>query len=142
MVPRSQDIALGKRVRAIRQQAGVSQRTLAKRLGIEHYQTVQKWETGQRPLSLGMLANIADACGHRAHINGRERTAYVKALFRMGEPEEPTGWLSPPLRPASAAATAAEPVRYDLWGGPWLGDSMDELLERLNGIEPNLLRKY
>jgi transcriptional regulator with XRE-family HTH domain len=93
MIARSQDLALGKRVRNMRQQAGVSQRMLAKRLGILHYQTVQKWETGERPLSLGMLAKIADALGHRAYVNGRERTAYVKALFRMGEPEEPTGWL-------------------------------------------------
>jgi len=72
---------IGPRIRSMRKRARVTQRELAARLGVALYQTVQKWESGERPLTLAQLAKVARALGHA--VKGDED---VKTLFGIGKP--------------------------------------------------------
>ena len=75
---------LGPELRRVRRQARVSQPELARRLGVGNYQTIQKWESGERSLTLDNLVSIARALGHVVdEKDGKPRTEYVKALFKV-----------------------------------------------------------
>lgn len=56
------DQIVGGRVRVKRMEAGISQETLAKALGLT-FQQVQKYEKGTNRISVGRLSQIAEALG-------------------------------------------------------------------------------
>ena len=72
---------LGSRLRQLRKQAGITQQELAKRAGLGSYQTVQKLEKGERPLTLPGLFKLAQALGYRVIVEGQPRLAYLKAIW-------------------------------------------------------------
>lgn len=54
--------AIGRNIRALRQQAGLTQEAVAEMLKISHLH-YGRLERGERPISLDMIANIADTLG-------------------------------------------------------------------------------
>lgn len=56
------DLAVGARVRALRQQVGMSQNTLGEAVGVS-FQQVQKYERGTNRLSASALVRVAGALG-------------------------------------------------------------------------------
>ena len=57
--PLPQDTLVGRRIRARRQQLGLSQKALAEALGIS-YQQVQKYENGASRIGAGRLQQLAE----------------------------------------------------------------------------------
>ncbi len=55
---------IGPRLAYLRRQAGLTQSQLAERLGVRSYQTIQKWEKGERTLTYRYMVKIARALGH------------------------------------------------------------------------------
>jgi transcriptional regulator with XRE-family HTH domain len=60
--PDTQDIQVGKRVRALRLERGMSQTNLADRLGLT-FQQVQKYEKGTNRIGAGRLHRISEILG-------------------------------------------------------------------------------
>lgn len=58
--PHPADVALGQRLRAVRQQRGLSQQQVAAALGVTH-QMVQKYETGRGRVAFSTLVALAGA---------------------------------------------------------------------------------
>jgi len=57
--PTAEDVEIGRKIRALRLQRGVSQSELAKGIGLT-FQQVQKYEKGTNRVSAGRLQQIAD----------------------------------------------------------------------------------
>lgn len=51
-------------IRELRERAGLSQRELARRVGV-HYMTIWNWEANQRGMTAHQLKAVADAFGVR-----------------------------------------------------------------------------
>jgi transcriptional regulator with XRE-family HTH domain len=60
--PTDIDREVGRRLRALREEAGISQTTLGERSGIT-FQQVQKYENGMNRLSISRLIEFCDALG-------------------------------------------------------------------------------
>lgn len=60
--PNDIDLLVGKKVRKLRLEAGLTLQSLAQQIGVSHQQ-LQKYETGSNRLSVGMLPVIAEALG-------------------------------------------------------------------------------
>jgi transcriptional regulator with XRE-family HTH domain len=60
--PEPVDVQVGSRIRLLRQEAQMSQTTLAEHLGVT-FQQVQKYKRGLNRVSAGRLTKIADALG-------------------------------------------------------------------------------
>src|SRR2546423_1380429 len=90
--PDKVDVEVGQRIRALRQDAGLSQTQLADELGLT-FQQVQKYEKGVNRVGAGRLTKIAQVLGV-----GVNRLILDEAIARKGgqEPESPLGLLSKP----------------------------------------------
>jgi transcriptional regulator with XRE-family HTH domain len=62
--PHRLDVAIGQRIRERRRAVGMSQQTLAERVGVT-FQQVQKYERGSNRISFSRLIEIADALSCR-----------------------------------------------------------------------------
>jgi transcriptional regulator with XRE-family HTH domain len=60
--PNDIDLLVGKKLRKLRLEAGLTLQDLAKQIGVSHQQ-LQKYETGANRLSVGMLPVVAEALG-------------------------------------------------------------------------------
>jgi transcriptional regulator with XRE-family HTH domain len=60
--PNDIDLLVGKKLRKLRLEAGLTLQDLAQQIGVSHQQ-LQKYETGSNRLSVGMLPVIAEALG-------------------------------------------------------------------------------
>ena len=63
--PTEVDIAIGKKIRKLRQRGKMSLNDLAGKIGIS-YQQLQKYETGVNRITAGMLVNLSEALGIRS----------------------------------------------------------------------------
>jgi transcriptional regulator with XRE-family HTH domain len=80
--PDPQDIQVGKRVRALRLERGMSQTSLADKLGLT-FQQVQKYEKGTNRIGAGRLHRISEILG-----------VPVSTMFASSdEPQEPSNKL-------------------------------------------------
>ena len=61
--PTEVDIAIGKKIRKLRQRGKMSLNDLAGKIGIS-YQQLQKYETGVNRITAGMLVNLSEALGY------------------------------------------------------------------------------
>lgn len=60
--PNAIDLHVGRKLRALRLEAGLTLQDLAEQIGVSHQQ-LQKYETGANRLSVGMLPGVAEALG-------------------------------------------------------------------------------
>lgn len=60
--PNDIDLLVGKKLRKLRLEAGLTLQDLAQQIGVSHQQ-LQKYETGANRLSVGMLPVVAEALG-------------------------------------------------------------------------------
>ena len=60
--PNDIDLLVGKKLRKLRLEAGLTLQDLAQQIGVSHQQ-LQKYETGSNRLSVGMLPVVAEALG-------------------------------------------------------------------------------
>jgi len=60
--PNDIDLHVGKKLRKLRLDAGLTLQDLAEQIGVSHQQ-LQKYETGANRLSVGMLPGVAEALG-------------------------------------------------------------------------------
>ncbi|HTN05464.1 helix-turn-helix transcriptional regulator [Agriterribacter sp.] len=71
------DNSLGKQIQAIRQDAGLTQKQLAEKVGLLDGSIVRFYESGQSNPSLEILQKKAAACGYR-HENVFKKRAIIK----------------------------------------------------------------
>jgi len=73
------DVAVGSRVRSLRERSGISQAAMARRLGVS-FQQLQKYESGKNRISAGRLKMVAELL-----------ELPVDSFFQSEEPERETG---------------------------------------------------
>lgn len=66
-MPHKVDIVTGVVLRRLRENAGVTQEVLSKRIGLS-YQQLQKYESGQNRVSISRLFDIAEMLNVAPHI--------------------------------------------------------------------------
>lgn len=66
-MPHKVDITMGVILRRLRENAGVTQEVLSKRIGVS-YQQLQKYESGQNRLSISRLFDLSAALAIEPHI--------------------------------------------------------------------------
>jgi len=87
---------IGRRIKELRKETGLSQAALALRLGLTQ-QAIGKWETGRSAPDYHMLVKIAKALGVRADVffdRSYRRPGYADVL---GEPTLPYGSVMVPM---------------------------------------------
>ena len=87
--PNDIDLLVGRKLRKLRLEAGLTLQDLAQQIGVSHQQ-LQKYETGSNRISVGMLAVIAEALG-----------AGIMEFFEDGD------------KPASAKKSKADEIRNE-----------------------------
>lgn len=76
---RQERVALGQRLRQVRETADLTQEDLAKVLGV-HPRRISEWEAGERPMYVDSFVQIARVCGvTAAHILGEQRALLTTA---------------------------------------------------------------
>ena len=73
------DVAVGVRVRSLRERCGISQAAMARRLGVS-FQQLQKYESGKNRISAGRLKMVAELL-----------ELPVDSFFQSDEPDRGTG---------------------------------------------------
>lgn len=104
--PNDIDLLVGKKLRKLRLEAGLTLQDLAQQIGVSHQQ-LQKYETGSNRLSVGMLPVVAEALG-----------AEIMEFFEDGD------------KPASAKKSKADEIRNEC--ETWLRRTKSE--ETLRGM--------
>jgi len=87
--PTDIDLFVGRKLRKLRLEAGLTLQDLAQQIGVSHQQ-LQKYETGSNRLSVGMLPVIAEALG-----------AGIMEFFEDAD------------KPASAKKSKADEIRHE-----------------------------
>jgi transcriptional regulator with XRE-family HTH domain len=99
------EIRVGARIRELRAKKGLSQKDLARELGVSHV-TVGRWEHGTREISLTMLARVADVLGVELS------EFFPKVQAPLFPPEE----ARRRARRAEAPSPSPEPTGAGQWG--------------------------
>src|SRR3990167_4256402 len=96
--PRMDYADLGRKLRAARKAAGLTQDEVADRMGDVSRQTISHWERGYAPVSLENLERFADVVGHRLDLRlpiadapatvtvSREAAALAEHAERLPQP--------------------------------------------------------
>jgi transcriptional regulator with XRE-family HTH domain len=87
--PHALDVHLGRRLRAMRRQAGLSLQQMAAEVGVA-FQQLQKYETGANRMSAAMVYRLA-------HALGRPVAAFYEGLLDPSDPSRGTNDLIPEL---------------------------------------------
>lgn len=100
----------GERIRRIREEEGITQQTLAERLGVNR-STVTRIEKGTTRITLERLSRVLDALGYEASLSIQKRSTNTKTDWGVIQAENPL--LRRHVRTAQRIAEEIADLLYD-----------------------------